>query len=118
MYTAEDISSMSTMAAFVCAQLKGHANRWATGMNDRRSLTFFISKELKLGRGLDTVGANCHHHMYREIVYSASSSSCTVYILPAFDKVNSSLMIEVSACSFHFYYILVLLKLFYINIHK
>jgi len=71
MYTAEDISSMSTMAALLCTQLKGQANRWATGVNGRRSLTFFIIISIELkeeGRGLDTVGSNCHHHMYREIV--------------------------------------------------
>lgn len=41
MFFVEDISSMSTMTAFVCAQLKGQANRWATGVNDRRSLFVF-----------------------------------------------------------------------------
>jgi hypothetical protein len=69
MYTDEDLSSMSTMAALLCAQLKGQANRCATRLNGRRSLTFFfISIELEEGRGLDTVGPNCHHHMCREIV--------------------------------------------------
>ncbi len=42
MYTAEDITSMSTMAAVLCTQLKGQANRWATGVNGRRSLTFLL----------------------------------------------------------------------------
>lgn len=40
-YIDDGISSMSTMAAVLYAQLKGQANRWATRVNVRRSLFFF-----------------------------------------------------------------------------
>ncbi len=45
MYIADGISSMSTMAVLLYAQLKGQANRWATGMNDGRSLAFFLFRQ-------------------------------------------------------------------------
>ncbi len=52
MYIVDGISSMSTMAVVLCAQLKGQANRWATEVNDRRSLAFFYFERAKIRKGI------------------------------------------------------------------